>query len=299
MSVSSHYDGSASSYADQYDPERLWTNEEYPANLFRLQLVQRLLAASGAQSVYELGVGDATPLVTLAGDGLSVAGNDVSPEMVRFARANMERHGLDPEAIALLDAQDPAAIAAEQARAGRFDAVMALGVIPHVADDDAFVASMDGFLRPGGQLLLQFRNAMFSMFTFNRLTKEFVMDELLAGVDEQIRSVVSDDLDARLAVDKPPVRTRPTGDGYDEILSRFHNPFELAESVRAHGYSDIRFHWYNYHPAYPMLAERIDPMAYRKAQVALEHEGTWRGMFLCSAGLIEATKTAPDLGGER
>jgi hypothetical protein len=39
-----------------------------------------------------------------------------------------------------------------------------------------------------------------------------------------------------------------------------------------------------------MLAGQIDPMEYRKAQVALEHEGTWRGMFLCSAGLIEATK---------
>lgn len=298
MSVSSHYDGSASSYSDQYDPARLWTNEEYPANLFRLQLVQRLLAASGARSAYELGVGDATPLVTIAAAGLRVAGNDVSPEMVRFARANMQRHGLDPDAIALLDAQDPAAIAAEQARAGSFDAVMALGVIPHVQDDAAFVASMDGFLRPGGQLLLQFRNAMFSMFTFNRLTKEFVMDALLAGVDDAIRQVVSDDLDARLAVHEPPVRTRPAGDGYDEILSRFHNPFELADVVRSHGYSDIRFHWYNYHPAYPMLAPQIDPMAYRRAQVALEHEGTWRGMFLCSAGLIEATKAASDQGGE-
>ena len=60
MSVSSHYDGSASSYFEQFDPERLWTNEEYPANFFRLQLVQRLLADADVTSVYELGVGDAT-----------------------------------------------------------------------------------------------------------------------------------------------------------------------------------------------------------------------------------------------
>ena len=149
---------------------------------------------------------------------------------------------------------------------------------------------MDGFLRPGGRLLLQFRNAMFSMFTFNRMTKEFILDELLIGVEQGIRDVVSTDLDARLAIDKPPLRTRPTGDGYDEILSRFHNPFELADVVRSHGFHDVRFHWYNYHPAYPMLAAQIDPLVYRQAQVALEHEGTWRGMFLCSAGLIEATK---------
>ncbi|MDD2859336.1 MAG: class I SAM-dependent methyltransferase, partial [Candidatus Nanopelagicales bacterium] len=293
MSVASHYDGSASSYADQYDPDKLWTNAEYPSNLFRLQLVRRLLQEAGATSVYELGVGDATPLVTVAGDGLRVAGNDISPEMVRHARARMEAAGLDPAAIDLLDVQDAASIASVQARAGQFDAVMALGVIPHVADDHAFVSSMDAFLRPGGRLLLQFRNSMFSMFTFNRLSKEFILDELLVDVPDAIKAVVAADLDQRLDVSSPPVRTRPTGDGYDEILSRFHNPFELAEVVRAHGYSDLRFHWYNYHPAYPMLAGQIDASEYRKAQVALEHEGTWRGMFLCSAGLIEAVKNDP------
>jgi len=290
MSVASHYDGSASSYGEQYDESRIWTNEEYPANFFRLNLVRELLRDFGAGSLYELGVGDATPLVTIAGDGIRVAGNDISPEMVKHARANMSSHGLDPLAIDLLDVQDDDALARTRERVGSFDAVMALGVIPHVQDDDAFVAAMDSFLRPGGQLILQFRNSMFSMFTFNRLTKELILDELLAGVPAEIRSVVEADLDRRLAVDKPPARTRPTGDGYDEILARFHNPFELAELVRAHGYSDLRFHWYNYHPAYPMLADQIDARAYREAQVALEHEGTWRGMFLCSAGIIEAVK---------
>ncbi len=290
MSVASHYDGSASSYGDQYDPEKLWTNAEYPANLFRLQLVQRLLAEAGSTSVYELGVGDASPLSTIGATGLRVAGNDVSPEMVKVARANMEAKGLDGSLITLLDAQDAAAVRAEHELRGEFDSVMALGVIPHVSNDAAFVTAMDDFLRPGGQLLLQFRNSMFSMFTFNRLTKEFILDELLVDVSQEIRDVVAADLDARLAVDKPPKRTRPTGDGYDEILSRFHNPFELVEVVKAAGYSDIRFHWYNYHPAYPMIAGNIDSRAYREAQVALEHEGTWRGMFLCSAGLIEATK---------
>lgn len=290
MSVSSHYDGSAASYYEQFDPERIWTNEEYPANYFRLQLVQRLLADAGVTSLYELGVGDATPLSTIGSTGIRVAGHDISPEMVKFARANMEARGLDPALISLLDVQDGGAIAAERELRGEFDAVMALGVIPHVPDDNAFVAAMDTFVKPGGRLILQFRNSMFSMFTFNRLTKEFILDELLVNVPEAIRAVVSADLDARLAVDKPPLRTRPTGDGYDEILSRFHNPFELAQVVEQHGFSGIKYHWYNYHPAYPMLAGQIDARAYRQAQVALEHEGTWRGMFLCSAGIIEAVK---------
>jgi len=290
MSVASHYDGSASTYADQYDETKIWTNEEYPANYFRLKLVRRILANGGVKSLYEHGVGDATPLVTIAGDGIRVAGNDVSPEMVKFARANMTKHGLEPEAINLLDVQSHESIDVERERAGSFDAVMALGVIPHVEDDRWFVASMDKFLEPGGRLLLQFRNSMFSMFTFNRLSKEFVMDELLADVPESVRQIVSADLDQRLAVDKPPKRTRPTGDGYDEILSKFHNPFELSEMVKSFGYKELQFHWYNYHPAYPMLAGRIDPKVYRQAQIDLEGDTSWRGMFLCSAGLIQAVK---------
>ncbi len=290
MSVASHYDGSASTYADQYDETKIWTNEEYPANYFRLKLVRRILVDAGVKSLYEHGVGDATPLVTIAGDGIRVAGNDVSPEMVKFARANMTKHGLDPEAINLLDVQSHDSIDVEREKAGSFDAVMALGVIPHVEDDRWFVASMDKFLEPGGRLLLQFRNSMFSMFTFNRLTKEFVMDELLSDVPESVRQIVSADLDQRLAVDKPPKRTRPSGDGYDEILSKFHNPFELSEIVKSFGYKDLQFHWYNYHPAYPMLAGSIDPKVYRQAQMDLEGDTSWRGMFLCSAGLIQAVK---------
>ena len=289
--VMKHYDGSAPTYHEQYDPDLLWANAEYPANLFRLQLVARLLKAAGARSVYELGTGEATPMIKLhRALGIDVAGSDLSPEMVRLGKENLERHGLDAGLLSLVDAEDEAAVRAERSLRGESDAVIALGVIPHVTDDAAFVRSMSLFCRPGGTLLLQFRNSMFSMFTFNRLTKEFILDELMAPVPQEFKDAVAADLDNRLAVDLPPVRRRDDGYGYDEVLSRFHNPFELADVVRAEGYTDVRFHWYNYHPTYPMLRGQFEDRAYREAQMALEQEGTWRGMFLCSSGVIEATR---------
>ena len=289
--VKKHYDGSAPTYHEQYDPDLLWANAEYPANLFRLQLVARLLKAAGARSVYELGTGEATPMIKLhRALGIDVAGSDLSPEMVRLGKENLERHGLDAGLLSLVDAEDEAAVRAERSLRGESDAVIALGVIPHVTDDAAFVRSMSLFCRPGGTLLLQFRNSMFSMFTFNRLTKEFILDELMAPVPQEFKDAVAADLDTRLAVDLPPVRRRDDGFGYDEVLSRYHNPFELADVVRAEGYTDVRFHWYNYHPTYPMLRGQFEDRAYREAQMALEQEGTWRGMFLCSAGVIEATR---------
>ena len=71
-------------------------------------------------------------------DGMHAKREQISvDQMVKVAKANMAAHGLDPDAVVQLDAQDPAGIAAEQARVGAFDAVMALGVIPHVVDDAA------------------------------------------------------------------------------------------------------------------------------------------------------------------
>ena len=291
--VRAHYDGSAPTYHEQYDPEKIWTNAEYPANFYRLRKVTDLLRASGAQSVYDLGAGEATPMIRIHQDlGIPIAGNDISPEMVRLGRENLERHGLDGSLLSLLDIQDKDAISAEVAQRGQSDAVIALGVIPHVTDDAWFVEAMSSFCKPGGTLLLQFRNAMFSMFTFNRLTKEFILDEVMAPVPAAFKDAVAADLNSRLAVDKPPVRRREDGHGYDEILARFHNPFELAEVVKAQGFEDVSFHWYNFHPTYPMISGQFDPAVYREAQIALEEDTSWRGMFLCSAGFIQARKRA-------
>lgn len=290
--VSAHYDGSAPTYHEQYDPELIWKNAEYPANYFRLQKVIDILRARGVKSVYELGAGEASPIIAIREAlGVEIRASDLSPEMVRLGKENLARHDMDPAWLEQIDIQDTAAINEEVKRVGQFDAVLALGVIPHVEDDSWFVEAMSKFLKPGGTLILQFRNSMFSMFTFNRLTKEFILEELMAPIPQGFRDAVESDLDQRLAVDKPPKRTWDKGaPAYDEILARFHNPFELAEVVKSHGFTDLSFGWYNFHPTYPMVAGSFDPQAYRQAQIDLESDTSWRGMFLCSAGMIIATK---------
>jgi len=289
--VSAHYDGSAPSYHEQYDPNLIWKNAEYPANYFRLQKVIEILRERGVSSVYDLGAGEASPIIAIREAlGEEVRASDLSPEMVRLGKENLVKHGMDPEWLTLVDIRDMEAIKTEAARVGQFDAVIALGVIPHVEDDSWFVDAMSLFLKPGGTLILQFRNSMFSMFTFNRLTKEFILEELMAPIPQQFRDVVAADLDQRLAVDKPPIRRREDGHGYDEILSKFNNPLELAEVVKAQGFTDLSYRWYNFHPTYPMIAGSIDPKDYRQGQIDLESDTSWRGMFLCSAGMIIATK---------
>lgn len=291
--VGLHYDGSAPTYHEQYDPELVWKNADYPANFFRLQKVIEILRERGATSLYDLGAGEVTPAIAIREAlGLEFRASDLSPEMVRLGKENLVKHGMDPDWLTLVDIRDMDAIKQEAERVGQFDSVIALGVIPHVADDAWFVEAMSLFLKPGGTLILQFRNSMFSMFTFNRLTKEFILDELMAPVPQKFKDAVANDLDQRLAVDKPPIRRREDGHGYDEILSKFNNPLELAEVVKSQGFTDLSYRWYNFHPTYPMIAGGFDAQEYRQGQIDLEADTSWRGMFLCSAGMIIATKAS-------
>jgi len=286
--VARFYDSNAGDYGRMYQRENLTSLEHYPANYFRLQILVRRLATLGAKRVYEVGVGEGTPLVTMAKLGMDVAGCDISEAMVAAARKSFKAAGLPEHLIQWGDVEDATTMAG-QLSDGKFDAVVAAGVLPHVRNDRLMIETVKMCLRPGGAALIEFRNKLFSLFTFNRLTKEFILDDLLSDVPAAVKVEVEAELDRRCAIDKPPIRTaRPGQDlGYDEILAKFHNPFELQDTFRSCGFRDIQLHWYHYHPAPPMMEAAIGP-DFRRAAMRLEHEGSWRGMFLCSAGVVEA-----------
>lgn len=289
--VEDYYGAVAGDYFRQYQRENLRDSVDYPANYMRLQILVRLLADAGSKSVYEVGVGEGTPLATMAAMGLRVAGCDISGEMVSHARETFAAAGLAGDAIEWGDIQDATTIAGQLA-GGKFDAVVAAGVMPHIRNDELVLRNIGMIVRPGGKVLIEFRNKLFSLFTFNRYTKEFILDDLLRDVAAPLKDRVSADLDRRLAIDLPPARSR-TSDaedpGYDDILARFHNPFELVETFARCGYTNVRVHWYHYHPVPPMLEAGVEA-AVREAAFALEHENSWRGYFLCSAGVIEADR---------
>jgi hypothetical protein len=176
---------------------------------------------------------------------------------------------------------------------GQFDGLMAMGVMPHVINDDLVIQNMATLVRPGGSVFIEFRNQLFSLFTFNRYTAEFILNDLLKDVDDELKTIVAEELNTRLRMDLPPLRTTLDGSGapgYDAILSKFHNPFEVVELFERHNFTDILLRWYHYHPTMPSLSGK-SPGAFRNAAIRLERETSgWRGMFLCSAFVVEAVK---------
>jgi 2-polyprenyl-3-methyl-5-hydroxy-6-metoxy-1,4-benzoquinol methylase len=293
--VSKHYDAVAASYDRQYERDLLYDlSRPYPANYFRLQLLLNSFAPRGLKRIIEVGVGEGTPLSVLGRAGLDVWGFDVSSAMVEASKARMHEHGMNPDHIFWADIQDPTTYA-HVFRDGLFDGLMAMGVMPHITNDDMVLENMAALLRPAGSVFVEFRNSLFSLFTFNRYTADFILNDLLAGVSPKLKDMVAKDLGSRLRMDMPPTRTAVNGSdapGYDAIVSRFHNPFEVFDLFARHGFEQPELLWYHYHPAMPYL-ENSTQALFREEAIRLEHEASgWRGLFLCSAFVVEAVKKA-------
>jgi len=293
--IRKYYDAVASGYERQYERDSLFDlSRPYPANYFRLQLLLNSFASKGIKRVIEVGVGEGTPLATLGKAGLDVWGFDISSAMVDASRARIQEEGMDPDHIFWADIQDPTTYA-HVFKEGLFDGLMAMGVMPHVANDDMVLDNMAVLVRPGGSVFIEFRNSLFSLFTFNRYTADFILHDLLAGVSAKVKELVAKDLESRLRMDMPPMRTaveNSNAPGYDAILSRFHNPFEVLDLFARHGFEQLKLLWYHYHPAMPYLESEMQAL-FREEAIRLEHEASgWRGMFLCSAFVVEAVKKA-------
>jgi 2-polyprenyl-3-methyl-5-hydroxy-6-metoxy-1,4-benzoquinol methylase len=290
--VDAHYDANASRYHELYDTNTHYdVNAKYPANYFRLQMLLNSFVNRGINRVIEVGVGEGTPLATLGEAGMDVWGFDISNAMVEKSKETLSKHNMNPDQIFWADIQDPITYA-HALRGGRFDGLMAMGVMPHVHNDDMVLKNMSALVKPGGSVFIEFRNKLFSLFTFNRYTMEFIMDDLLDGVSDDIRNSVRADLETRLRTDMPPIRDKVHGSssapGYDQILSRFHNPFEVVETFKDMGFSDVQLRWYHYHPAMPYLQGDMADQ-FRRESMKMEHNPShWKGYFLCSAFVVEA-----------
>lgn len=292
-SVSSHYDAAAARYHEQYERENLYDHSRpYPANYFRLQLLLNSFITKGIKRVIEVGVGEGTPLATLGKADIDVWGFDISHEMVKKSKQTMQENGMNPDHIFWGDIQDPITYI-HALKDGLFDGLMAMGVMPHVENDDIVLKNMSTLIRPGGSVFIEFRNNLFSLFTFNRYTADFIINDLLRDVTSDVKAHVAKDLETKLRMDVPPKRDKiqdSDAPGYDAILSKFHNPFEVLELFKKHDFEDVRLLWYHYHPAMPYLEEKM-PESFRKEAIRLEHEpSNWRGFFLCSAFVVEAVK---------
>lgn len=287
------YAGWARSYLEDYYGPRA----PYPP--VHRDLVRKLILEAGARTVLDAGCGPGAFLRTLAADGLELHGFDLTPEMVAEARSALGAHGVPAARIWEGSVADESAYRPPRTRRKRrFDATVCVGVLPHVAERDerAVLENLRSSVRKGGLVVLEARNALFSLFTLNRYSFRFLRDELIR--EERLKARLSprkarelgrllDGLGKHFRLDLPPVRKGKAGEpGYDQILSRTHNPLVLREAFAAAGFRDVRVLFYHFHCLPPLLEQAL-PRTFRAESLTLEAEPEdWRGHFLASAFLL-------------
>ena len=273
---------STSMTAEQY--QELWDpNLEggYPANHFAFRQILNVLHEQGARRMVEIGVGQgrAIPIYTAA--GIDLYGVDNNPEMVEGSASVAADMGLPADRISWGDIEDSVSLSVIRGQ-GPFDALLAMGVLPHVDHEKVALENMRHLIKPGGSVFVECRNKLFSLVTFNRFTYEFIMDDLLAGVSGEVKNAAGEFLKTRVDVDMPP---KPVGHE-----AKYHNPLDIHEVFEAAGFVDVKVRPFHYHAAMPRFEKELGA-AFRTESIALENEPSdWRGLFLCSAFVVEARR---------
>ena len=252
----------------------------YPANHFAWDIVKDAARRMNATSLVEVGVGSGNGVGHVLAEGLTFAGLDIDAGSVKATRHVLTGLGAESDAVICADIEDTAALDALPGR-GTFDLLVALGVLPHSRDENRALLNMASVVRPGVQVFIECRNSLFSLITFNRFTRDLIIDSMLEGVSPSTCDVVSDFITARVDMSRPPLPSS----GHDAI---HHNPFEVTKTFHELGFTGIDIVPFHYHAGMPAL-ESIDPQRFRDESLAMEHEKSgWKGLFLCSAFLVKA-----------
>jgi 2-polyprenyl-6-hydroxyphenyl methylase/3-demethylubiquinone-9 3-methyltransferase len=156
----------------------------------------------------------------LARLGATVTGLDPAPTNVSVARLHAERGGLS------IDYRNET-VEAVVARGETFDMVLAMEVVEHVADVQAFVEACTRAVKPGGALAMATLNRTLRSFAFAIVGAEYVLGWLPKGTHEWERFVTPDELSA--AIERAGFRvTDTTGVTYNPIRGEWSLSTDMA-----------------------------------------------------------------------
>ncbi|MCK0198410.1 bifunctional 2-polyprenyl-6-hydroxyphenol methylase/3-demethylubiquinol 3-O-methyltransferase UbiG [Ancylobacter sp. 6x-1] len=173
----------------RFNPVRLgWLREHVCAHFGR---DPRALRPLSGLSILDIGCGGGLLSEPLARMGASVTGIEPAERNVRIAAAHAEGSGLDLtyRAVTAEDLADSGA---------RFDVVLAMEVVEHVADVPLFLARAGEMVKPGGLMAAATLNRTKRAFALAVVGAEYVLGWLPRGTHDWRKFVTPEELSAAL-----------------------------------------------------------------------------------------------------
>jgi len=151
----------------------------------------RSLGALEGLSIVDIGCGGGVLAEPLARSGADVTGLDPAAANIAVARAHAERAGI---AVDYREETIETVVAAGT----RFDIVLAMEVVEHVADVDAFVASCCAAVKPGGLLVMATLNRTLKSYALAIVSAEYLLRWLPRGTHDWEKFVTPEELESRI-----------------------------------------------------------------------------------------------------
>jgi len=285
-----------STWGETYYDEYYGSNSSYPP--VHTELLRSILKESKVKTILDAGCGPASFLRDVIKENWRLYGFDLTPEMVVEGQRVLANNGIDPGQIWQGSIIEKSSFTKPEGETPVFDAVVCGGVLPHIPEehDKTVIYNLRDSVRPGGLVALEARNQLFAMFTLNRYSYDLFIKELIKPeiikkglkVNGKKIDMVVDQMKERFRMDIPSIRKGKSGEpGYDEVLSRTHNPFVLKQQFEEAGLQNIKIMFYHYHCIPPMFAGLLGD-EFIPQSVSMENPNDWRGYFMASAFYITA-----------
>ena len=257
-------------------------------NAVRLRIALETLDKYPKGRLLDAGCGAGATTTAALDAGWDVTSIDFSEDMVRETNVHLnegghERHATQASITDLSQFPD-----------AEFDAVICLGVMYYIEDDEKAYREFLRVLKPGGILLCSMQNEFFDLFTFNRYTKRFFKRHFFPLLDGQNDGELADELDQALSslMTHPNAPERhDSGSGRDEVFMRQDNPMTYPEKISGLGFETVSGPYYHGIHLVPPLLEKLNETW--EAQSAEKQYGLardWRGMFNAAHFLFEFRK---------
>jgi SAM-dependent methyltransferase len=237
----------------------------YPTGLNRVRISLQILAdhIKGSGKIVDLGCGGGELCIEAAKIGLDALGVDVAPGMIEQAnqlKGKQEQGTAGKLHFQLGDAVDT------KLESGSFDAVVGMGLIEYLPEDDKLLAEAFRLLKPGGVFLVSCRNKLFNLTSANDYTKKelergtiaALLDDAVERLSGEISPKVLEGFVDRLEEALPRMRgalALDLGEAEKKHLKppfteerRQHAPAQLWEAARQNGFSSSKFVGVNPHP---------------------------------------------------